>query len=67
MKRILKSFVLSLVAVFVAGCTMDEDYSRRVQPDPQDMRGPGQVEPGCLIVKMKNEPEDPMALASAFP
>lgn len=67
MKKFLKPLVLLPVLVIAAGCTMDEDFTRRVQPDPQDMRGPGQVEPGCLIVKMKSEPEDPMSLASSFP
>lgn len=67
MKKRQTAVILFAAAVLAAGCTMDEDFSRRVQPNPEEMRGPGQVEPGQLIVKMKSEPEDPMALAAAFP
>lgn len=67
MKKRLAAILLATAVLFAAGCTMDEDFTRRVQPDPSEMRGPGQVEPGQLIVKMKSEPEDPMALAEAFP
>lgn len=67
MKKRQTAIVLAAVLLFSAGCTMDEDFTRRVQPDISEMRGPGQVEPGRLIVKMKSEPEDPMALAAAFP
>lgn len=67
MKKRQTAIVLAAALFFAAGCTMDEDFARRVQPDTSEMRGPGQVEPGRLIVKMKSEPEDPMALAAAFP
>lgn len=67
MKKRQTAFILLAAAFLVAGCSMDEDFTRRVQPDLDEMRGPGQVEPGRLIVKMKSEPEDPMELAAAFP
>ena len=67
MKKHQTVIILFSAALFAAGCSVDEDFTRRVQPDFDEMRGPGQVEPGRLIVKMKSEPEDPMALAASFP
>lgn len=67
MKKRSTFIVLVTAVLLVAGCSMDEDFTRRIQPDPSEMRGPGQVEPGQLIVKMKSEPDDPMDLVAAFP
>lgn len=67
MKKHLTAIIL-LAAMLMAGCTRDEDSARRVQPDPSEMRGPGRVEPGQILVKLKSElGEDPMTLAASFP
>lgn len=63
-----KFFTLPLLAVLtLGGCSVDEDSIRRPLPEPTEMRGPGKVAPGVILVKMQNEPEDPMQLAAALP
>lgn len=51
----------------LSGCTAYEDTVRRTLPEPSQMRGPGRVQPGVILVKMQSEPEDPMELAEALP
>ena len=54
-------------ATLLSGCTAYEDTARRTLPEPSQMRGPGRVQPGVILVKMQSEPEDPMELAEALP
>ena len=54
-------------ATLLSGCTAYEDTVRRTLPEPSQMRGPGRVQPGVILVKMQSEPEDPMDLAAALP
>ena len=59
--------MLSLLSLmFAAGCNKEERLEQPL-PDTSDMQGPGQVEPGIVLVKMQAEPEDPMDIAKALP
>lgn len=66
--RVKQIFIpLLSVTIFLGGCSVNEDSIRRPLPEPTEMRGPGKVEPGVILVKMQDEPEDPMQLSAALP
>lgn len=64
-----KCFTLPILAaaLMLGGCSVDEDSLRRPMPEPTQMRGPGKVAPGIILVQLQHEPEDPMQLAEAIP
>ena len=59
--------LLPLLGGLTSGCSVNEESIRRPLPEPTEMRGPGKVEPGVILVKMQDEPEDPMQLSAALP
>lgn len=66
--RVKQIFIpLLSVTIFLGGCSVNEESIRRPLPEPTEMRGPGKVEPGVILVKMQDEPEDPMQLSAALP
>ncbi len=66
--RVKQIFIpLLSVTIFLGGCSVNEESIRRPLPEPTEMRGPGKVEPGVILVKMQDEPEDPMLLSAALP
>lgn len=57
--------LLPILGGLTSGCSVNEESMRRPLPEPSEMRGPGRVEPGVILVKVRAGSDDPSALAAS--